>query len=116
MLGGIHVALGLQRDMAVAEHPLLARKRAKNPPPRRIGPPTRHGSAGNSILLEKGRKDARHVALGVSHVVLGLQRDMAAAELSLLARKRAKSRPPRRVGREPRCIGAPTRRGSAKNT
>ena len=54
--------------------------------------------------------------LGRRHVALDLQRDMAAAELPLLARKRSESRRPRRVGRVPRRIGPPTRRGLAKDT
>ena len=86
-LGARHVALGLQRDMAAAEHPLLARKRAKRRLPRRVG----------------GR-----------HVALGLQRDMAASSHPLLARKRAKSHPPRRIGSEPCRIGLPTRHGCGR--
>ena len=54
--------------------------------------------------------------LEVSHVALGFQRDMAEAEHPLLARKRAKRRPRRRVGGAPRRIGPPTRRGAAKDT
>ena len=54
--------------------------------------------------------------LGVSHVVLGLQRDTAAAGHPLLAQKMAKKRLPHRVVGAPRRIGSPTRRGSAKDT
>ena len=64
--------------------------------------------------LEKWRKDARHVVLEVSHVVLGFQRDMAATGHPLLAWKRAKKRPSRRVGGAPRRVGAPTRHGCGK--
>ena len=66
--------------------------------------------------LEKWQKNARDVVLEERHVVLGLQRDMATAGHPLLAWKRAKRRPPRRVGRAPRRIGPPTRRGLAKDT
>ena len=148
--------MGFQRDMVAAIHPLLARKRAKKRPPRRvggeprrIGPPTRHdcgrklpfslekggkspamscwGSATSHWVsnatwlrqvphfqLEKGRKSARDVVLWERHVALGLQRAMAAAGHPLLARKMAKSRPPRRVGGAPRRIGPPTRHGCGK--
>lgn len=110
--------------------------------PRRIGPPTRHGcgrapsfswekgkktpatSHWNSnttwlrqdtlFWLGKGRKIARHVVLEECHVALGFQRAMAAAGNSLLAWKRVKRRPPRRVGSEPRRIGSPTRHGCGR--
>ena len=96
-----HVALGFQRDVVEARNSLLAWKRAKKRPPRRvggaprrIGRSTRHGWGRTpSFSSKKVEKAARQVVLGVSHVALGVQRAMAEAVPPLLAQKRSKKPP-----------------------
>ena len=55
----------------------------------------------------------RHVVLGVSHVALGLQHDVAPPQRCQNCPKGGKKSAPRRIGPPPCRVGPPTRRGSA---
>ena len=59
-------------------------------------------------------RGARHVALEEGDVVLGLQRDVAAAGSLIFAQKRGQKWDPRRIGDERCRVGSPTRRGCGK--
>ena len=77
--------LGLQRDVAGAASLYFEQKRGKKRDPCRIGggrcrvgSPTRRGRDRKpDFRAEKGPKTGSHVALEGSHVVLGVQRDVA---------------------------------------
>ena len=56
-------------------------------------------------------RGARHVALEESHVVLGVQRDVAEAASLVFDQKKGQKRAPRRIGGERCRVGGPTRRG-----
>ena len=147
-LGPRHVALDLQRDVALAQRVQNCLKEGEKsaprrigPPPCRVGPPTRRGSASKApkqpkreqeeratsywasnakCLQPKGTKSpkkrvkrVRHVALGVRHVALGLQRDVAPAQRVQNCLKEGEKSAPRRIGPPPCRVGLPTRRGSS---
>ena len=63
------------------------------------------------FLSRKGAKSGRHVALAVSDVVLGIQRDVAGTASLDFVQKRGQKREPRRIGGERCRVGDPTRRG-----
>ena len=72
MLGGSHVALGVQHDMA---------------------------RQGSEYFEAKGRKNVSHVVLGGSNVALGVQHDVAGQGSGHFVVKREERREPRRIGR-----------------
>ena len=69
-----------------------------------------------SESAQKRAKRARHVALGGRHVVLGLQRDVARAQIVRIRPKESKTSAPGRIGRSPCRDGPPTRRGTSSNS
>lgn len=62
---------------------------------------------------QKGGKRVRHVVLGLCHVALGLQRDVAPAQRAQNTQKEGKTSAPRRIGSPPCRVEPPTRRGSS---
>ena len=62
---------------------------------------------------QKGGKRVRHVVLGLCHVALGLQRDVARAKKSPIPQIESKTSAPRRIGSPPCRVEPPTRRGSS---
>ena len=119
-LGGRHVAMGLQHDVARAQIVRIPPEREQSERAMSHWECATSRWASNTTWLEpqgsesprKRAKRVRHVALGGRHVALGLQRDVARASRVRIRPKESKMSAPCRIGRSPCRVGPPTRCGS----
>ena len=119
-LGPRHVALDLQRDVALAQRVQNCLKEGEKSAPRRIGPPpcrvglpTRRGSSPKSPKQPKREQKERVTSYWPPrHVALGLQHDVAPAQRRQNSPKGIKKSAPRRIRPPPCRVGPLTRRGS----
>ena len=118
-LGPRHVALDLQRDVALAQRVQNCLKEGEKSATSYWAPAMSRWASNTTWLrlqgaktAQKGARRACHVVLGPRHVALNLQHDVAPAQRRQNSPKGSKKSAPRRIGPPPCRVGPLTRRGS----